>query len=300
MSSSQSVAPTLFSGVGGVLGCGFSKHVLPSNSHYFSRNFYPDFPAQHHQLDLINDGAASELMDKLQPRTVVHAACISSAQQCADAPSVCQRINVESVAEIAAAARRNDAHLIYISTEQVFDGSARAYTEDCTPSAVTTYGRSKAQAESVVLDAGGVVVRLPLLLGPAYDKTGGGADFALLHALADNRAPSLFVDEWRAPVAADEIWPMINMLGASKMRGVFHLAGADVLTRFELGQLVCKAANVSADFRQSSIVDFQGPPRSPRLALSSARAQQQLGYRPPSLWTTLLRLHSTSNFPNHD
>jgi dTDP-4-dehydrorhamnose reductase len=90
---------------------------------------------------------------------------------------------------------------------------------------------------------------------------------------------------------------MINMLGERKMQGVFHLAGADVVTRYELGQLICKAANVVADFRQSSIADFQGPRRSPRLALSSARAQQQLGYRPPSLWAALLRLHSSSKLP---
>ena len=292
MSSAQSVAPTLFSGVGGVLGCGFSQHVLPPNSHYLARNSYRHFPAQHHQLDLTHIGAASSLIHRLQPQTIIHAACISSVQQCADNPQLCQQINIDSTQEIADAAQRCGAHLIYISTEQVFDGSAAAYAEDCTPSAFTAYGKSKAAAEEIVLNNGGAVVRLPLLLGVGYDEQGGGADSSLLRALADNRQPSLFIDEWRAPVAADEIWPMINMLGERKIQGVFHLAGADVVTRYELGQLICKAANVAADFRESSIVDFQGPRRSPRLALSSVRAQQQLGYRPPSLWAALLRLHS--------
>ena len=292
MSSAQSVAPTLFSGVGGVLGCGFSQHVLPPNSHYLARNSYRHFPAQHHQLDLTHIGAVSSLIHRLQPQTIIHAACISSVQQCADNPQLCQQINIDSTQEIADAAQRCGAHLIYISTEQVFDGSAASYAEDCTPSAFTAYGKSKAAAEEIVLNNGGAVVRLPLLLGVGYDGQGGGADSSLLRALADNRQPSLFIDEWRAPVAADEIWPMINMLGERKIQGVFHLAGADVVTRYELGQLICKAANVAADFRESSIVDFQGPRRSPRLALSSARAQQQLGYRPPSLWAALLRLHS--------
>ena len=292
MSSAQSVAPTLFSGVGGVLGCGFSQHVLQPNSHYLARNSYRHFPAQHHQLDLTHIGAASSLIHRLQPQTIIHAACISSVQQCADNPQLCQQINIDSTQEIADAAQRCGAHLIYISTEQVFDGSAASYAEDCTPSAFTAYGKSKAAAEEIVLNNGGAVVRLPLLLGVGYDEQGGGADSSLLRALADNRQPSLFIDEWRAPVAADEIWPMINMLGERKIQGVFHLAGADVVTRYELGQLICKAANVAADFRESSIVDFQGPRRSPRLALSSVRAQQQLGYRPPSLWAALLRLHS--------
>ena len=292
MSSAQIVTPTLFSGVGGVLGCGFSQHVLPMDSHYLSRDSYHHFPAQHHPLDLTHVGAVSELIHRLQPQTIVHAASMTSAQQCADEPLLCQRINVDSTQEIADAAQQCGAHLIYISTEQVFDGSAVSYAEDSTPSAFTAYGKSKAAAEDIILSNGGVVVRLPLLLGAGYEGQGGGADFSLLRALADNRQPSLFVDEWRAPVAADEIWPMINMLGERKMQGVFHLAGADVVTRYELGQLICKAANVAADFRESSIVDFQGPRRSPRLALTSARAQQQLGYRPPSLWAALLRLHS--------
>ena len=292
MSSAQSVAPTLFSGVGGVLGCGFSQHVLPTDSYYLSRDSYRHFPAQHHPLDLTHVGAVSELIHRLQPQTIVHAASMTSAQQCADEPLLCQRINVASTQEIADAAQQCGAHLIYISTEQVFDGSAVSYAEDSTPSAFTAYGKSKAAAEDIILSNGGVVVRLPLLLGAGYEGQGGGADFSLLRALADNHQPSLFVDEWRAPVAADEIWPMINMLGERKMQGVFHLAGADVVTRYELGQLICKAANVAADFRESSIADFQGPRRSPRLALTSVRAQQQLGYRPPSLWAALLRLHS--------
>jgi dTDP-4-dehydrorhamnose reductase len=297
MSSVQSVAPTLFSGVGGVLGCGFSQYALPRNSHYFSRNSYRHFLAQHHQLDLTDVGAVSELIHRLHPQTIVHAACISSAQQCAAEPLLCQRINVDSTQEVADAAQGCGAHLIYISTEQVFDGSAASYAEGSAPSASTAYGQSKAAAEDIVLNSGGVVVRLPLLLGAGLGGQGGGVDFSLLRALADNLQPSLFVDEWRAPVAADEIWPMINMLGERKMQGVFHLAGADVVTRYELGQLICKAANVAADFRESSIADFQGPRRSPRLVLTSGRAQQQLGYRPPSLWAALLRLHSSSKLP---
>jgi dTDP-4-dehydrorhamnose reductase len=292
MSSAQSVPPTLFTGVGGVLGRGFSQHRLPLNSHYFSRNKYPQFPAEYHVLDLLTAGAAQALIESLRPQLVVHAASLSSAQQCADEPEQCQRVNVESVAEIAAATRHSNAQLIYISTEQVFDGSAEVYTEKCTPNAITAYGRSKAAAESIVLENGGTVVRLPLLLGSNYNADGGGADSSLLQALKNHSELSMFVDEWRAPVAADVIWPMIKILGERKIGGVFHLAGADVVSRFELAQSVCKVANVKPTFQQSSIADFDGPRRSPRLALSSKRAQQLLNYRPPSLLATLMRLHS--------
>ena len=292
MSSSQSVAPTLFSGVGGVLGCGFSRHQLPANSHYFSRNKYPDFSAEYHCLDLAHTNAAQRLVSDLKPKIIVHAACISSAVECEANPELCQRVNVDSVKEIAVAASRSNSHLVYISTEQVFDGSNQFYDEDSALSPATAYGRSKALAEALVLDSGGCVVRLPLLLGPNYQSSGGGADYALLAALKNNKSPGLFADEWRAPVAADVVWPMIKQLGERKIRGVFHLAGADVVTRYQLGHLVCEAAKVAPSFLQSSIADFSGPRRSPRLALRSLSAQKVLGYRPPSLGETLRRLHS--------
>jgi dTDP-4-dehydrorhamnose reductase len=300
MTSAQSVAPTLFSGVSGVLGCGISQHKLPTNSHYFGRQLVDAFPATFHQLDLVHQHSAASLIAELRPQLFVHAACISSAQQCADNVTLTSRVNIESVREISRACAQIDCHLVYISTEQVFAGDVESYTEKCKPNSTTTYGASKAAAEEIVLQDGATVVRLPLLLGPNYSRSGGGADFALLQALAAGSEPSLFEDEWRSPVAADEIWPMIKLLGARKIGGVFHLAGADVVSRYELAQMVCRVANVAPDFRHSSIADFKGPRRSPRLALSCERAQLLLDYRPPSLETSLLRLHSSSRLPNND
>ncbi|MDP6963567.1 MAG: sugar nucleotide-binding protein [Planctomycetota bacterium] len=300
MSFAQSVAPTLFSGVSGVFGWGVSQHPIPPNSHYIGRNYLDDFDGQFTKLDLCEVGAAKKLICELRPRLVVHAACISSIAECEENPDLCQRVNVDAVAEIAQACELVGAHLLYISTEQVFSGNSDCYHEHTKPDATTAYGLSKAAAERIVLGHGGCVVRIPLLLGPKLCGAGGGADYGLLSALEAGLPLKLFTDEWRTPISADEIWPVIESIGDCKIGGVFHLAGADLVSRFELATLTCEVANIAPAFSPSSIADFSGPARSPRLDLRCRRARQMFGFNPPSLKQALIRLHTKSNLKQND
>lgn len=305
MPENPSLSPAwLLTGMGGVLGWGASE-ALPQDAPVViaARQRSPlwqDHVGVH--LDLATTGSIQRLVEEIRPEVVVHAACLSRAADCAADPERTERINVQAVAELMTAAERVGTFVVYVSTEQVFSGTAARYFEDDRPDSQDVYGASKARAEALVLAAGGAVARLPLLLGAQVDNPHGpvrcGADTAVRRAVQRGERPKLFTDEWRCPVAADAAAQGLWRLAASRRAGVVHLAGNQAVSRYELGVMALEATGLEGtEIEPSSIQDFTGPPRQARLELDCRRAQEVLAWEPGDLRQSLARLSGLPRVP---
>ncbi|THH06017.1 hypothetical protein EW145_g4379 [Phellinidium pouzarii] len=87
-------------------------------------------------------------------------------------PDATQKLNAELPARLAQLAPTLKFHLVYISTDYVFDGTAAPYAPATTPNPVNLYGRTKRDGELAVLaaraaGADAIVLRVPVLYGPA-------------------------------------------------------------------------------------------------------------------------------------
>ena len=84
-------------------------------------------------------------------------------------PVLARRINVEATAELSRLAHDADVRrLIYVSSSSVYGSQEiQASIETDTPNPLTEYARTKLEAEAPVLDAGGAVIRMATLMGPA-------------------------------------------------------------------------------------------------------------------------------------
>lgn len=285
--------PWLLTGVGGVLGLGLAA-MAPRDRELVVAGRRP--PAAWRDraavlpLDLETPGALARLVAALRPAAVLHAAGSTRLADCTAHPERAWRCNVAAVEELLDALAPGTP-LLYVSTDQVFDGRSPACTEEARPRPLHVYGRTKAEAEARVLAWGGTVVRLPLLLGPAAAEGRMGADQALLEALAAGRRPRLFVDEIRTPAAARLLAPWLWELLGRLEGGVFHLAGAEAVSRHELGLRVCAAAGVRPAFDPVRAADLpEAADRPRRLVLDCRRARELLGFTPPDLAQSLARL----------
>ncbi len=75
--------------------------------------------------------------------------------RCESDPDTAFSVNALGTRHVAEAAARAGAHLVYISTDYVFDGTAgRPYVEWDTPNPQSVYGRSKLAGEHEVAAAG--------------------------------------------------------------------------------------------------------------------------------------------------
>lgn len=288
MGVEESLTPWLLTGMGGVLGWGLAQDPPPVTFALAGRerpDAWPDAPGV--RLELARPGDFRSALEQLRPSVVVHAACMSRAQDCAEDPERAQQVNVAAVEEWLCAAAEWRGFPLYVSTEQVFDGTAASYREDSPVSPLEAYGRTKAAAEERVLDAGGAVVRLPLLLGPDLGNGRAGADGAIRTAVRAGKRLALFHDEVRTPVGAHLVAPMLWRIATERLPGIFHLAGSEAVSRLELGQRSCTAAGLESEFVSTSAAEFAGPKRSLRLVLETGRAQEVLGWEPPNLRQSL-------------
>ncbi|GAM70583.1 dTDP-4-dehydrorhamnose reductase [Vibrio ishigakensis] len=102
------------------------------------------------QLDITDKTAVDATFAELKPDYVIHAAAIAVTDFCNQHPDVAHKVNVQGAINVANACKASGSKLVFISTEQVFNGNPEAgpYTEQDTPVPDTVYGQNKLEAES--------------------------------------------------------------------------------------------------------------------------------------------------------
>ncbi|PSL02064.1 dTDP-4-dehydrorhamnose reductase [Haloactinopolyspora alba] len=142
----------------------------------------------------------------------------------------------DGAAHVAVAAAAAGARLVHVSSDVVFSGSAVRYDETSIPDPITPYGAAKAAAETVIKSVSptAVIARTSLIIGD-----GGSPQERRVHALVTGETTGvLFTDDVRCPVHVADLAAALLELAASGRAGVHHVAGADAVSRYELGTLI--------------------------------------------------------------
>jgi dTDP-4-dehydrorhamnose reductase len=190
-------------------------------------------------LDLNHESATSTAVLAEFPDAIVNAAAVAVPEMCDAHPARSAALNVALPVTLARLAHHLCARLVHISSEQVFDGArTEPYDRGDPPAPINLYGRQKLESERAVHAAApelAVAVRAPLLMG---NSPGGGRSTheRLFADWSAGRTPRLFVDEFRQPCTAENLAEvMLELCERRDLRGVFHWAGAELVSRHALG-----------------------------------------------------------------
>ena len=234
-------------------------------------------------FDLLDFAAVEREFQKDQPRLVIHCAAVSTVADAQKDPALARRVNFEAtkvLAELAA-----EIPFVFFSTDIIFDGRKGNYTEADVPNPLHIYGETKLAAEETVLkNPRHLVVRTSLNGG--VSRTGNrGFNEQLRRALsAAGQGMVLFTDEFRSPVPAVETARAVWELAQKNCAGIYHVAGADRLSRYQIGELLVKRwPEIKTKIASGSAKDFPGPPRALDTSLDIAKAQKVLSQPLPGL-----------------
>ncbi|MFB4289485.1 NAD(P)-dependent oxidoreductase [Nonomuraea sp. ATR24] len=183
----------------------------------------------------------------------------------------------DGAAHVAVAAKAHGCRLVHVSSDAVFSGTRVRYDEDALPDPVTPYGAAKAAAETAVqaLDPAAVVARTSLIIGDGDSK-----HEEFVHALAmRHRAGVLFTDVVRCPVYVGDLAAALLEVAAGGHAGIVHLAGADAVSRYELGRLIARRAGHDPSDLPHGRRAQTGPGAALDVRLDGARTQGLLGTR---------------------
>lgn len=207
------------------------------------------------------------------PAVVVHMAAMSRIDECHRDPVRARSVNVGATDHLVRLARNDGLPFLYISTDLVFDGEKGQYTEDDPPNPTSVYGRTKWEAEQVVLSYDlGTVFRLALLYGPGKHGVKTFLDRTIEAWRAGQSVP-LFEDEWRSPLALPDAADAVAQWAEMLIPGLFHVGGPERLSRYEMGCRVADALGFPRTLcRRASRSDWSGPEPRPRdVSLDSTR-----------------------------
>lgn len=218
------------------------------------------------QVDLGDPKAIARGLEQARAEVIIHTAAMSAIAECHQQPELARRINCQAVGQLAGSGAR----LIHVSTDLVFGGDRAPYCEDDPPQPLSVYGRTKAEAEPLVVQAGGTVVRVALLFGPS--SRGGFFDSQLANLRA-GKPMSLFVDEWRTPLYLGSAAEALALLVDHPHPGLLHVGGSLRMSRYEMGRALAEAIGADPELirpNRSDEVDFPEP-RPTDVSLASDR-----------------------------
>jgi dTDP-4-dehydrorhamnose reductase len=193
-------------------------------------------------LDLTDVEAVQAACREFRPDVVVHTAALSDVDACERHPNNAYGVNVRGTEVIAQAAVAVGARLIYISTDQVYDGVKGHYDEADVPQPLMVYGRTKLEGEhrATAICRDTVILRVALLYGWGTPSRLNFVD-RLIDQLQTGQEAALFIDQYRTPLyvvqAAEAIGRLIE---AAEVRKTFNLGGGERINRYVFGLKLCE------------------------------------------------------------
>lgn len=215
---------------------------------------------------LIDDrDAVMTTFRSFRPELVLHGGAFTAVERCETEVDAAYAVNATGTRHIAEAAALVGAHVVYVSTDYVFDGTGdRPYREWDAPNPTSVYGASKLAGERECRP-GSTIVRTSWLCGAH------GANIVVTALrLARGEGELRFVDDQQgSPTFTADLAPAIVTLGLDRRPGTFHVTNGGATTWWGFVRAVLAEAGADPErVRPIGTADFDPPLLAPRPAYS--------------------------------
>jgi len=235
----------------------------------------------------LETGDWSALRDSFDAAYLV--AAIARLADCAHDPERAERINVRQTVELARWLGVRGSRIIFLSTNQVFDGTRTLRRAEEPVCPVTVYGRQKARAETAILDtcADAAVLRMTKVLG---DETPLFQDWT--RSLTTGRPIAPFADMPLAPVHVSLVADSLVRIGESSGRGIYQISATDDVEYADVGHRLAALLGASpelvrpASWRDSGLL-VEAP--AANTTLDESRLLDEFAIAAPGPWQAIDR-----------
>lgn len=169
-------------------------------------------------LDLERDPRSWQLPDDVSVAFLCAARC--SIMDCRKHPSETRMVNVLRTVQLAERLALRGSFVVFLSTNQVFDGSIPFRKPGDAPCPLTEYGRQKAEAERAILALNGAAVRFTKVFGDVPPLLRTWAE-----SLQRGETIEPFADLMCSPVPVSAAVQALVACGERREPGIVHVSG---------------------------------------------------------------------------
>jgi dTDP-4-dehydrorhamnose reductase len=189
------------------------------------------------QLDITDAEAVEKQISQFKPDIVFHFASMTRGDECAKNPDEAQRINVEGTKNIVKACKKVGAAILFVSTNEVFDGTKTTpYNEDDIPNPITIVGKTKLDAESYIRQH----LNKHFIVRTSWLYSSWSANFlhAVIKKAVNDNEIELVEDEVGSPTYSNDLAYAIYQLIQTAKYGTYHISNVGKVSRLKFAKKV--------------------------------------------------------------
>lgn len=224
------------------------------------------------ELDITNAAVVCSFIDKHNPIFTINCAAYTAVDKAESDEDKAKLLNATAVRNLTEACRNNNAYLIHISTDYVFDGcSYRPYNEEDHTSPTSVYGHTKVSGEQHVLSYGkGMVIRTAWL----YSSFGNNFVKTMFRLGKEREELSVVFDQVGTPTyAADLASAIIQVIEKALAEpsiykgGIYHYSNEGVCSWYDFARKVMQIGKLGCIIKPIETKDYPTPAKRPHYSV---------------------------------
>jgi dTDP-4-dehydrorhamnose reductase len=281
-------------------------HDVVTTAHTFAAPPGADYGVE--SVDVTDRDAVAQSVDAFGPDIVVHNAIMNDWSRMYADRDAAWAAYVGATRHTLAASHAVDASYVLVSTDWVFDGTQSGADEATPPNPINLYGVMKLACELVTSEHGGAIARISGVQGLhlarpttpwAQDRGFGYFAASIVDTLRRGEPFTVWegddLNMLATPSLALECGELMMTIGERRADGVFHLCGADSISRRELAVLTCDVFELDASLLRFGPAEDGANATAPipyDTTLTAPRTERVLGHTPTPLRTLLGRFRA--------
>jgi len=167
-----------------------------------------------------------------KPDLICHPAALTNVDACARDPHLAYHVNAFGTQNMALVALKTGAPMVYISTNEVFDGTAtEPYHEFSPTNPINPYAASKLAGEQI---AARLVSKLYIVrIAWAFAKGGNNFPAKIIRAADKYGELKVVTDEISSPTYVPDLVEALKKLVATEHYGTYHLTNSGICSRYD-------------------------------------------------------------------
>lgn len=286
----------LFTGITGLLGRYFITRKLEGYEVFGVYNSNSLEPEKNlFRADITDKSEISEILKRINPQVIVHAASIGSVDYCETHKDEAYKVNVEGTKNIVDSCLKLGSKMIFTSSNAVYDGNNPPYNEESDLNPLDIYGKTKVEGEKLIEKSGISYNILRLMTMYGWPQKGGRANPVtwIIEELGSKRPIKVVDDIYNnhlyAGQAADTIWQIIDK---RKEKKTYNIAGEECISRYDLALKVAKVFKLDASLIKPVPNSYFNniAPRPKNTCFNIQKMKKELGINPLSLEEGLIKM----------
>lgn len=230
-----------------------------------------------HEMDITDSAIVDQRVDEVHPDVIYHCAAYTAVDNAEDvAKDLNWQVNEDGTRNVAKAAQRVGAKLVYISTDYVFDGTNEGeYATNAATNPKNEYGKAKLAGEQVIEEIMDdyYIIRTSWVFG----QYGKNFVYTMLRLAKDHDRLTVVNDQFGRPTWTRTLAEfMTYLVDHDQPFGVYQLSNEDSCSWYEFASAILKDKEIEV----APVTSAEYPQKAyrPRHSIMSLQKAEQTGF----------------------